>query len=157
MRRRKNRHIGSKHAPVPNRHKTAVQNRKIEIRIKPLAQRNVTAVVNVKGGFNEDVVVADVADYGFEHCESRGGEDVEASRGGRGGRREPGVEVVCEGAGAEFCSIESWIVRVVAWFGVSFGADFIESIWMNRVDVMLAVLTASPRSSSRTPHTTARG
>jgi hypothetical protein len=117
MRRRENRHIRPKHAPIPNRHETAVQNRKVEVCIEALAQRNVAAVVNVEGRFDEDVVVAYVSDDALQHLETLGGEHVEARGGVGGGVREPGVELVGEGAGFEFCGVEGRVVGVVAYLG----------------------------------------
>jgi hypothetical protein len=123
MRRCKNAHIRPKHATVPNRHQTAIQNREVEIRIEALAQRNVAAVVDVEGGFDDGFVVADAANDGFEHLEAFRGEDVEAGGGGGGGVGEPGVVFVGEGAGCEFCFVEFGGVAVVAVFRVSKPGD----------------------------------
>jgi hypothetical protein len=89
MRRRENRDIGAKHAAFANRHKTAVQNREVEVRVEAVAERDVAAIVNVEGRLDEDVFVADVADNGFEHFKARGGEGVEALGGGGGGIGKP--------------------------------------------------------------------
>jgi hypothetical protein len=58
-----------------------------------------------------------MSDDGFEHLEALGSEDVEAFGCGSGGRREPGVEVVGEGAGFKFCFVEGGVKGVVAFWG----------------------------------------
>lgn len=116
MRRRKNAHIRSKHAPIPNCHNTAVQDGQVEVRIEALAEADVAAVVNVEGRLDADVVVAEVANDGFEQLEALAGHNVEAGGWVGGGVGEPGVEVMREGAGFEPCGFEVWGPGVVAGF-----------------------------------------
>ena len=58
MCRSKDTNIRPKHAPIPNSHETAVQDGQVEVSVEPLAERDVAAVVDVEGRFDEDLVVA---------------------------------------------------------------------------------------------------
>lgn len=56
--------IGAEHAPVANGHETAVEDGKVEVGVEAVAEGDVAAVVDVEGGFDEDVwrLVGEIVD-----------------------------------------------------------------------------------------------
>lgn len=83
MRCRKNAHIGPKHNAVPNSHKTAIQNRKVEVGVEAVAERNVAPIVDGEGRLNENVV-AHVPDDRLEPVKTLCCECVEGRVAGDG-------------------------------------------------------------------------
>lgn len=111
MRRGKNTHIRPEHRAIPNRHDPAVQDTQVEVRVEPVSQAHVAAVVEREGRLDEDVV-ADTAEDLLELCLAVGGEGCEGCAGVV--VREPVVVFVAPGAGFEAGGFEGGREGVVA-------------------------------------------
>jgi hypothetical protein len=103
---RKNRHIRAKHTPISYCHKRAVEDSQIEVGVETFAQGDITAVIDVERGFDEDFIVGYVTNDLFEHFKAFSGEDVEAFVCVRGFEVwKPGIVFVGEGSGLESGSV----------------------------------------------------